>query len=55
MTTQHQVHYYLDLAKAIRAETDSPSIEIEATDGERENARGCSRSKAFREELLFWS
>ena len=40
INTQHQVHYYLDLAKAIRAETDSPSIEIEATDGERENARG---------------
>jgi lipopolysaccharide heptosyltransferase II len=37
--TQHQVHYYLDLAKAIRAETEHPSIEIEATDEERESAR----------------
>jgi len=37
--SQHQVHYYLDLAKAIRAETDNPSIEIEATEEERENAR----------------
>jgi heptosyltransferase-2 len=37
--TQHQVHYYLDLAKAIRAETDNPSIEIEATAKEREDAR----------------
>ena len=37
--SQHQVHYYLELAKAIRAETDRPSIEIEATDEERENAR----------------
>src|SRR5437773_8146844 len=51
--TQHQVHYYLDLAKAIRAETDHPSIEIEATDEERENARsllaeeGISRGMRF--------
>jgi heptosyltransferase-2 len=39
LEAQHQVHYYLDLAKAIRAETDSPSIEIQATAEERENAR----------------
>ena len=39
INTQHQIHYYLDLAKAIRAETDNPSIEIEATDEERANAR----------------
>jgi len=36
----HQVHYYLDLAKVIRAGTDLPSIEIEATKEERQNARG---------------
>jgi heptosyltransferase-2 len=37
--TQHQIHYYLDLAKAIQAETENPSIEIEATEEERQNAR----------------
>jgi lipopolysaccharide heptosyltransferase II len=36
---RHQIHYYLDLAKAIRAETDNPSIEIAATDEERQAAR----------------
>ena len=36
--TQHQIHYYLDLAKAIRR-TPNPLIEIEATHEERENAR----------------
>ncbi len=37
--TQHQVQYYLDLTKAIRAETNSLSIEIEATAEERAEAR----------------
>ena len=36
---RHQIHYYLDLAKAIRAETDNPPIEIAATDEERRDAR----------------
>jgi lipopolysaccharide heptosyltransferase II len=51
--TQHQVHYYLDLARAIQAETENPSIEIEATDEERRNARsllaeaGISRGTRF--------
>jgi heptosyltransferase-2 len=35
----HQVNYYMDLAKVLSAKTDRPSIEIEATTQERENAR----------------
>jgi heptosyltransferase-2 len=36
---RHQVHYYLDLAAAISATTDHPSIEIEASAEEKANAR----------------
>jgi heptosyltransferase II len=36
---RHQVHYYLDIAKAVQAGTDRPSIEIDATKKERESAR----------------
>ena len=37
--TRHQIHYYLDLAKALSAATDRPSISIEATPSERDAAR----------------
>jgi heptosyltransferase-2 len=37
--SRHQVYYYLDLAKALQAGADQPSIEIEATSDERANAR----------------
>ena len=37
--SRHQVHYYLDLVKILSAGTDQPSIEIEATNEERANAR----------------
>ena len=36
---QHQVHYYLDLVKVLSATAERPSIEIEATSEERDNAR----------------
>ncbi len=36
---QHQVHYYLDLVKTLAAGTDRPSIEIQATADERQDAR----------------
>jgi heptosyltransferase-2 len=36
---QHQVYYYLDLVKVISPETERPSIEIQATQEERANAR----------------
>jgi heptosyltransferase-2 len=36
---RHQIHYYLDLAKALSAVTDRPSISIEATPSERQSAR----------------
>jgi lipopolysaccharide heptosyltransferase II len=51
--SQHQVHYYLDLAKAIRAETDKPSIEIEATEEERENARNLLAEQGIAREDRF--
>jgi lipopolysaccharide heptosyltransferase II len=35
---RHQVHYYLDLAAAVSAEVDQPSIEIEASAGEKSQA-----------------
>jgi len=50
---RHQVHYYLDLAKALSAATDRPSISIEATALERNSARqllaaaGIPRSARF--------
>src|SRR5207253_7142538 len=37
--SRHQVHYYLDLVKALAATADRPSIEIEATSDERSTAR----------------
>src|SRR5205085_1377422 len=37
--SRHQVHYYLDLVKALSATADRPSIEIEATSDERSTAR----------------
>lgn len=36
---RHQVHYYLDLAGAISANVERPSIEIQATSEERSQAR----------------
>ena len=36
---RHQIHYYLELAKALSAATDRPSIAIEATPLERDSAR----------------
>jgi heptosyltransferase-2 len=36
---RHQIDYYLDLAKALAAVTDRPSINIEATVSERDSAR----------------
>ena len=36
---RHQVNYYLDLAKALSASTDHPSLEIQATIEERAHAR----------------
>jgi heptosyltransferase-2 len=36
---RHQVHYYLDLAAAISAPTEHPSIEIDASADEKSNAR----------------
>jgi heptosyltransferase-2 len=36
---QHQIHYYLELAKALSAGTGCPSISIEATVPERDSAR----------------
>jgi heptosyltransferase II len=36
---RHQIHYYLDLAKAVSAAADRPSISIEATASERASAR----------------
>jgi heptosyltransferase-2 len=37
--SRHQIHYYLDLAKALSVTTDRPSISIEATASERDSAR----------------
>jgi heptosyltransferase-2 len=37
--SRHQVHYYLDLVKAISAGAGPPSIQIQATAEERANAR----------------
>jgi len=36
---RHQTQYYLDLVKTLSASTDPPSIEIQATNEERGNAR----------------
>jgi heptosyltransferase-2 len=36
---RHQVHYYLDLVKLLSGTSDQPSIEIQATNEERINAR----------------
>jgi heptosyltransferase-2 len=36
---RHQIHYYLDLARAVSAAVDHPSIEIEANDEEKSQAR----------------
>jgi heptosyltransferase-2 len=36
---RHQVHYYLELASAVSAPVDHPSIEIEASPAERSQAR----------------
>jgi len=36
---RHQVHYYLELANALSAVVDAPSIEIEATNHEKAEAR----------------
>lgn len=36
---RHQIHYYLDLVKMLRAEVIQPSIEISATEEERSEAR----------------
>jgi heptosyltransferase-2 len=38
MNERHQIHYYLELAKAISASIESPSISIQATAGEKEQA-----------------
>ena len=37
--SQHQVQYYLDLAKTLSASADCPSIDIQATESERASAR----------------
>jgi heptosyltransferase-2 len=37
--SRHQVHYYLDLVKALSCGTERPSIEIHATSEERRTAR----------------
>jgi heptosyltransferase-2 len=50
---RHQVHYYLDLAKTLSAISESPTIDIEATEFERAAARqlleeeGISRATRF--------
>jgi lipopolysaccharide heptosyltransferase II len=50
---RHQVEYYLDLAKILAPNTQPASIEIQATDEERNNARrllsaeGISRNRKF--------
>jgi heptosyltransferase-2 len=36
---RHQIHYYLDLARAVSAAADHPSIEIEANADEKSQAR----------------
>src|SRR5204863_2288708 len=36
---RHQIHYYLDLAAAVSAAVDHPSIEIEANAEEKSRAR----------------
>ena len=38
-TPRHQVQYYLDIVKIVTTSTEAPSIEIEATNEERANAR----------------
>jgi heptosyltransferase II len=45
---RHQVDYYLDLAKALSATAAQPSVEIEATQGERETARKLLAAEGIR-------
>ena len=50
---RHQIHYYLDLAKALSAVTDRPSISIEATSSERQSARQLLATEGISEETAF--
>lgn len=50
---RHQVFYYLDLVKAISATVDQPSIAIEATAGEKQNARKLLAAEGIAPDLGF--
>lgn len=50
---RHQIHYYLDLAKALSAVTDRPSISIEATSSERQSARELLATERISEKTAF--
>ena len=50
---RHQIHYYLDLAKALSAVTDRPSISIEATSSERQSARQLLATERISRETAF--
>ena len=45
--SRHQVHYYLDLVKALQAGAERPSIEIESTPEERADARTLLREEGI--------
>jgi heptosyltransferase II len=49
----HQIHYYLDLVRALSAEPDRPSIEIQATDDERSTARRLLAAEGIAHDAAF--
>jgi len=50
---RHQVHYYLDLASAVSAAVDHPSIEIQASSEERSQARKLLASVGIPQDRRF--
>jgi heptosyltransferase-2 len=50
---RHQVHYYLDLVKVLSADTDQPSIEIQATSVERADARRLLNAEGISQDAPF--
>jgi heptosyltransferase-2 len=50
---RHQVQYYLDLVKSLSPSTSPPSIEIQATNEERSNARALLAGDGIRNDAPF--
>jgi heptosyltransferase-2 len=50
---KHQVQYYLDLVKVVSATVQNPSIQIEATSEERQNARKLLNAEGITNETAF--